>query len=69
LYLPKALKPKPETLIQTKQVGICYREGWGVQVDEAKAMEWFEMGAKLGDVECKYHVAAELLEKAVICTD
>jgi hypothetical protein len=32
-------------------------------------MEWFERGAKLGDVECKYHVAAELLEKAVRHTD
>ncbi len=38
-------------------MGCCYRHGDGVKKNGEKAVEWYEMGAKLGDTDCMVNIA------------
>ena len=38
-------------------MGCCFRHGDGVKKDGVKAIEWYEMGAKLGDPDCMTNIA------------
>ena len=38
-------------------MGCCYRHGNGVKKNGAKAVEWYEMGAELGDADCMIGIA------------
>ena len=38
-------------------MGCCYRHGDGVKKNGAKAVEWYEMGAEIGDTDCMVCIA------------
>ena len=43
-------------------LGICYYNGWGVEVDKKKAIHYWELGAMNGDVYARHYLGCEELE-------
>jgi hypothetical protein len=38
------------------RIGILYRFGWGVDIDQAKALEWFHKAAEQNDPEACFNI-------------